>query len=167
MSGPRSVAASASAIELVEVEYEELPVIVDPFKALEPDATVLREDLNDHITALPAPVAHTMTRHLEAVDQSNRRLAKMIESVLEYARLGRVNIENQPVPLGPLLQGVISHLRQENTGRTIDWVIDDEPCEIKTTHGPVVAAEPSLRRKRHGASSASAAVTPARSRRHG
>jgi carbon-monoxide dehydrogenase large subunit len=29
---------AADAIELVEVEYEELPVVVDPFKALEPDA---------------------------------------------------------------------------------------------------------------------------------
>ncbi len=36
---------AADAVELVEVEYEELPVIVDPFKALEPGATVLREDL--------------------------------------------------------------------------------------------------------------------------
>jgi aerobic carbon-monoxide dehydrogenase large subunit len=36
---------AADAIELVEVEYEELPVVTDPFKALEPDAPVLREDL--------------------------------------------------------------------------------------------------------------------------
>ena len=36
---------NADAIELVEVEYEELPVITNPFKALEPDAVVLREDL--------------------------------------------------------------------------------------------------------------------------
>ncbi len=35
----------ADAIELIEVEYEELPVVVDPFKALQPGAPVLREDL--------------------------------------------------------------------------------------------------------------------------
>ena len=35
----------ADAIELIEVEYEELPVVVDPFKALLPGAPVLREDL--------------------------------------------------------------------------------------------------------------------------
>ncbi len=35
----------ADAIELIEVEYEELPVVTNPFKALEPDAPVLREDL--------------------------------------------------------------------------------------------------------------------------
>ncbi|MEM8581737.1 MAG: aerobic carbon-monoxide dehydrogenase large subunit, partial [Pseudomonadota bacterium] len=36
---------AADACELVEVEYEELPVIVDPFEALESDV-VLREDLD-------------------------------------------------------------------------------------------------------------------------
>ncbi len=36
---------AADAAELVEVDYEELPVVVDPFKALEPDAPVIRPDL--------------------------------------------------------------------------------------------------------------------------
>ena len=35
---------AADAAELVEVEYEELPVLVDPHKATEPDAPILRED---------------------------------------------------------------------------------------------------------------------------
>lgn len=36
---------AADAAERVEVEYDELPAVVDPFKALEPDAPVIREDL--------------------------------------------------------------------------------------------------------------------------
>ncbi|HLW54144.1 MAG TPA: aerobic carbon-monoxide dehydrogenase large subunit [Candidatus Angelobacter sp.] len=43
---------AADAAELVEVEYEELPVLVDPRKALEPSAPVLRDDReqkNNHI----------------------------------------------------------------------------------------------------------------------
>lgn len=35
---------AADAAELVEVEYEELPVLVDPHKALDPKAPILRED---------------------------------------------------------------------------------------------------------------------------
>ena len=35
---------AADAAELVEVEYEELPVVVDPHKSLEPGAPILRED---------------------------------------------------------------------------------------------------------------------------
>src|SRR5215467_7858093 len=43
---------AADAAELVEVDYEELPVLVDPHKSLEPGAPVLREDReqkNNHI----------------------------------------------------------------------------------------------------------------------
>ena len=36
---------AADAVEAVEVEYEELPVVMDPYAALAPDAPVLREDL--------------------------------------------------------------------------------------------------------------------------
>jgi carbon-monoxide dehydrogenase large subunit len=36
---------AADAVEAVEVEYEELPAVVDPFAALQSDAPVLREDL--------------------------------------------------------------------------------------------------------------------------
>ncbi|HEX8835855.1 MAG TPA: aerobic carbon-monoxide dehydrogenase large subunit [Candidatus Acidoferrum sp.] len=35
---------AADAAELVEVEYEELPVLVDPHKAMDPGAPILRED---------------------------------------------------------------------------------------------------------------------------
>ena len=39
--------AAADAVDLVEVVYEALPVLIDPFKAMAPDAPVLREDIKD------------------------------------------------------------------------------------------------------------------------
>ncbi|MFN7597898.1 MAG: molybdopterin cofactor-binding domain-containing protein, partial [Cereibacter sp.] len=48
----------ADAIELVEVDYEELPVVTDPFRALEPGAPVLREDLAGQTSG-----AHGARRH--------------------------------------------------------------------------------------------------------
>src|SRR5499433_2285886 len=38
---------AADGVEAVEVEYDPLPVVVDPFKALEPGAPVLRTDKPD------------------------------------------------------------------------------------------------------------------------
>ena len=38
---------AADAADLVEVEYEALPVLVDPFKAMDADAPLLREDIKD------------------------------------------------------------------------------------------------------------------------
>ncbi|MEM9249834.1 MAG: carbon monoxide dehydrogenase, partial [Pseudomonadota bacterium] len=50
--------AAADGCEAVEVEYEELPVVVDPFKAMEPDAPVLREDLEGKMEGAHGPRKH-------------------------------------------------------------------------------------------------------------
>ncbi|MGA2124756.1 MAG: aerobic carbon-monoxide dehydrogenase large subunit, partial [Xanthobacteraceae bacterium] len=49
---------AADAVELVEVEYEALPVVIDPFKAMAADAPVLREDIKDKTEG-----AHGKRRH--------------------------------------------------------------------------------------------------------
>ncbi|MFK7753169.1 MAG: aerobic carbon-monoxide dehydrogenase large subunit [Sedimentitalea sp.] len=48
---------AADAVELVEVEYEELPVLTDPFEALKSDV-VLREDLAGQTTGAHGPRKH-------------------------------------------------------------------------------------------------------------
>jgi len=50
--------AAADAVELVEVEYEELPPLVDPFRAMDADAPLLREDIKDKMTG-----AHGERKH--------------------------------------------------------------------------------------------------------
>jgi carbon-monoxide dehydrogenase large subunit len=49
---------AADAAELVEVEYEALPVVIDPFKALAPDAPVIRDDLQGEDTGSHGPRKH-------------------------------------------------------------------------------------------------------------
>ena len=49
---------AADAADLVEVEYEALPVVVDPFKAMAPDAPVLREDIKDKKDGAHGPRSH-------------------------------------------------------------------------------------------------------------
>ncbi|WP_181706464.1 aerobic carbon-monoxide dehydrogenase large subunit [Chthonobacter rhizosphaerae] len=46
------------ALQLVEVEYEELPVLVDPFTAMDPDAPVLRPDLDGKTVGAHGPRKH-------------------------------------------------------------------------------------------------------------
>ncbi len=48
---------AADAVELIEVEYEELPVITDPFEALKSDV-VLREDLEGQTEGAHGPRKH-------------------------------------------------------------------------------------------------------------
>jgi aerobic carbon-monoxide dehydrogenase large subunit len=49
---------AADAADLVEVEYEELPVVIDPFKAMDADAPVLREDIKDKKDGAHGPRNH-------------------------------------------------------------------------------------------------------------
>ena len=50
--------AAADGVEAVEVEYEELPVCVDPFKSMLPNAPELREDLKGKMTGAHGPRKH-------------------------------------------------------------------------------------------------------------
>ncbi|PWV95758.1 carbon monoxide dehydrogenase large subunit apoprotein [Hoeflea marina] len=49
---------ASDATELVDVEYEALPCIVDPFKSMLPDAPILREDIQDKMTGAHGPRKH-------------------------------------------------------------------------------------------------------------
>jgi len=50
--------AAADGVEAVQVEYEELPVVIDPYAALAPDAPVLREDLAGKTSGAHGPREH-------------------------------------------------------------------------------------------------------------
>lgn len=65
-------------------------------------------------------------QYLNSIAKSSQRMSHMIEGLLEYARLGRVALEAQPVPLAPLLESVMAHLRQDNPDRAIEWVIEED-----------------------------------------
>lgn len=65
-------------------------------------------------------------QYLNSIAKASKRMSIMIEGLLEYARLGRVAIESQPVPLAPLVGGVIAHLKQENPTRSIEWVVEED-----------------------------------------
>ena len=49
---------AADAADLVEVEYEALPVVVDPFKAMDEGAPILREDIKDKKDGAHGPRSH-------------------------------------------------------------------------------------------------------------
>ena len=49
---------ASDATELVDVVYEALPCIVDPFKSMLPDAPILREDIKDKMTGAHGPRKH-------------------------------------------------------------------------------------------------------------
>jgi carbon-monoxide dehydrogenase large subunit len=80
------------AIQLIEVEYEELPVLVDPFQAMAPDAPVLRPDLAGKTVGTHGPRKHH--NHIfewsvgdkAATDEAFNTAAVTIKEMISYHR---------------------------------------------------------------------------------
>jgi carbon-monoxide dehydrogenase large subunit len=83
---------AADAVELVEVDYEPLPVLVDPLKAMEPDAPVLREDIKDKTEGAHGPrkhYNHVFTWEMgdrEATDAAFGKADVTIKEMISYQR---------------------------------------------------------------------------------
>ena len=73
---------AADAVDLVKVEFEELPVLVDPFKAELPDAPVLREDIADEKEG-----AHGARRHPNHIFTWEQGDKAATESVISEAEV--------------------------------------------------------------------------------
>ncbi|KZM49713.1 aerobic carbon-monoxide dehydrogenase large subunit [Labrenzia sp. OB1] len=80
------------AIQLVEVEYEELPVLVDPFKSMDADAPVLRPDLDGKTEGAHGPRKHhnhIFTWEVGDKDETSRAFAEAdvtIKEMISYHR---------------------------------------------------------------------------------
>jgi len=72
-----------------------------------------------------------LLQYQASIAKSSKRMGLMIEGLLEYARMGRVQLARQQVPLSPLVQGVVRHLQAEHPTRSIEWVIDDDLPQVR------------------------------------
>ena len=119
---------AADAIELVEVDYEELPVIVDPFKALEPNAPVLREDLNGIMSGAHGPRRHHNhiflweTGDKEATEQALDASEVVAEEMVYYHR-------THPCPLETC--GTVASMDKVN-GKLTVWGTFQAPHVVRT-----------------------------------
>lgn len=113
-----SRALAEDAANLVEVEYEPLPVVVDPFYALEPEAPILREDRDPPSNR----IFHWEVGDREATEEALRRSAVVVK---ERIRMPRVH----PAPLEPC--GCIADY-QRATGKLTWYVTSQAPHAHRT-----------------------------------
>lgn len=108
-----------------------------PLRHMSGYLTLLREDLTPHFSDLThTPVA----QHMAALDQTAKRLSRMIESVMEYARLGRTELRPVPVDMANEVREAVAHAqRHAPADRQIEWVL--------TAQWPTVAGDAGLLRK--------------------
>lgn len=72
-----------------------------------------------------------LLQYQASIGKASKRMGSMIEGLLEYARMGRVSLARQQVPLSPLVHGVVRHLQAEHPSRLIEWVIDDDLPQVR------------------------------------
>ncbi len=89
---------AADGVELVEVEYEELTPVVDPTKAMDPEAPVIREDLVGKDDAGQGPRTHN--NHIFTWEVGDRdATARAFESAEVTIRHRLLNPRVHPCPL--------------------------------------------------------------------
>lgn len=66
---------------------------------------------------------NALLEYAQGLQQAAGRLGSMIEAMHDYLHLCRARLDLQDVPLGPLLQGVLAHLRSAAGARAIEWRI--------------------------------------------
>jgi carbon-monoxide dehydrogenase large subunit len=119
---------AADAVELVEVEYEELPVVTNPFKALEPDAPVLREDIADQTEGAHGPRKHH--NHIFTWEQGDEAATNtvlagadvVVEEMIQYHRC-------HPCPLETC--GCVASMDKVN-GKLTVWGTFQAPHAVRT-----------------------------------
>jgi carbon-monoxide dehydrogenase large subunit len=99
--------AAADGAEALDIEYEELPPLVDPFKAMEEDAPVLREDIKDKTEGAHGPrkhYNHIFTWSAGDAEATEAAFAKADVTVKQYLAHPRVH----PCPLETC--GSVAHM---------------------------------------------------------
>jgi PAS domain S-box-containing protein len=91
-----------------------------PLRHISGYLTLMREDLEQH---LPALADTPVLQHMSAMDQTSKRLSRMIESVLEYARLGRTTLHPVAVPLTALVHAAVAQAQATAPDRQVEWVL--------------------------------------------
>ena len=110
---------AADGVEAVEVEYEPLPVVVDPFKALEPGAPVLRTDKKDKKDNL---IWHWEAGDKAATEKAFKEADVKVKQDIYLPRIATAAIETP---------GCIAQF-DKISGRLTVWMTTQAPHAIRT-----------------------------------
>jgi len=89
---------AADAVELVEVDYEDLPAVTDPFAALAEDAPVLREEIADRTEGAHGPIRHP--NHIFTWEQGDRAATEAVLAEADVVAEERITYHRtHPCPL--------------------------------------------------------------------
>jgi PAS domain S-box-containing protein len=69
----------------------------------------------------------TSQKYLDTIAKSSKRMGDLIDDLLVFSRMGRVEMGRAKVPLAPVVAEILRELQEDVKGRKIDWKIDPLP----------------------------------------
>ena len=124
------------ALELIDVEYEELPAVFDPLKAMRPGAPILHENINGY-RGLPEPVQEPTNRFVHTewskgdIERGFAEADMLFEHTFTLPRTHQVYLE----PHACLVQ-------VDQEGRVQVWVNSKVPFPLRGQIAAAIGLEP-------------------------
>ncbi|MEP4190315.1 MAG: aerobic carbon-monoxide dehydrogenase large subunit, partial [Sneathiella sp.] len=119
---------AADAVELVDVDYEELPALTDAFKALDEDAPLLREDIKDKMEGAHGPRKHH--NHIFLWEEGNKAETEQVLDNAEVVAEEKITYQRvHPCPLETC--GCVASMDKIN-GKLTLWGTFQAPHAVRT-----------------------------------
>ncbi|MBL4907699.1 MAG: carbon-monoxide dehydrogenase large subunit [Sneathiella sp.] len=119
---------AADAVELVDVDYEELPALTDAFKALDDDAPLLREDIKDKMEGAHGPRKHH--NHIFLWEEGDKTGTEQALSVADVVVEEKITYQRvHPCPLETC--GCVASMDKIN-GKLTVWGTFQAPHAVRT-----------------------------------
>ncbi len=116
----RTAQLTAANKELEAFTYSVAHDLRAPLRHIDAFTKILNEDF---AACLP-PEAQ---RYLENICKGSRNMSRLVDDLLNLARVGRQELRHQPASLNTLVSEVLADLKRETVGRNIEWRINPLP----------------------------------------
>jgi PAS domain S-box-containing protein len=116
----RTAQLTATNQELEAFTYSVAHDLRAPLRHIDAFSRILADDF---ASGLP-PEAR---RYLENIRNGSRNMSQLVDDLLNLARVGRQELRRKAIPLGGLVNDVVSDLKRETEGRHIEWHIRQLP----------------------------------------
>jgi light-regulated signal transduction histidine kinase (bacteriophytochrome) len=70
----------------------------------------------------------TNREYLRIISESAKHMARLLDALLSFSRVGRAPVRKTRLPLEPLVKSVLNDLRYDMEGRIIEWIIGPLPA---------------------------------------
>ena len=123
----RTAQLEATNRELEAFSYSVSHDLRAPLRAIKGFSSILQEN---HASELSPPAQ----RLLSLVCENTRKMDRLIDDLLSFARLSRQPIRKQTVAITELARSVVEELRAEQAGRRVDLQLDNlPPCQADSS----------------------------------